>query len=67
VIEDGESGPSACLLDQIWVLDIRDRYLQTGVPFFFKQWDGTNKKKVGNVLKGHTCDGMPSRIQPATF
>jgi protein gp37 len=29
------------------------------VPFFFKQWGGTNKKKTGRILKGRTYDEMP--------
>jgi protein gp37 len=27
-----------------------------GVPFFFKQWGGMNKKKAGRVLEGRTWD-----------
>jgi protein gp37 len=33
--------------------------LAAGVPFFFKQWGGPNKKKAGRVLDGRTWDGMP--------
>ena len=28
------------------------------VPFFFKQWGGTRKKKAGRELEGRTCDAM---------
>jgi protein gp37 len=45
-----------------WVLDIRDQCLQAGVPFFFKQWGGTNKKKAGRVLENRTWDEMPRAI-----
>jgi protein gp37 len=30
------------------------------VPFFFKQWGGTNKKKAGRLLKGRQWDQFPS-------
>jgi protein gp37 len=30
------------------------------VPFFFKQWGGTNKKKAGRILQGRTWDEMPA-------
>jgi protein gp37 len=29
------------------------------VPFFFKQWGGTNKKKAGRLLDGRTWDELP--------
>jgi protein gp37 len=55
----GESGPGARPLEDAWVTDIRDQCLRAGVPFFFKQWGGTNKKKTGRVLEGRTWDEMP--------
>ena len=45
-----------------WVLDIRDQCLAAGVPFFFKQWGGTNKKKSGRVLENRTWDEMPREV-----
>ncbi|NQT13357.1 MAG: DUF5131 family protein, partial [Planctomycetes bacterium] len=60
VIVGGESGPGARLMDAEWVLQIRDRCLKRNVPFFFKQWGGTNKKKYGRVLQGTTWDEMPT-------
>jgi protein gp37 len=59
VIVGGESGPGARAMDKDWVLEIRDQCLDAGVPFFFKQWGGTNKKKSGRELDGRTWDGMP--------
>jgi protein gp37 len=59
VIVGGESGPGARFMDKNWVLEIRDRCLEAGVPFFFKQWGGTNKKRSGRELDGRTWDGMP--------
>ncbi len=58
-IVGGESGPGARPLEQVWVTEIRDQCLRARVPFFFKQWGGTNKKKAGRVLEGRTWDEMP--------
>lgn len=58
-IVGGESGPKARPIDEAWVIDIRDRCRSAGVPFFFKQWGGTNKKKAGRLLDGRTWDEIP--------
>ncbi|MEL7656894.1 MAG: phage Gp37/Gp68 family protein, partial [Bacillota bacterium] len=47
VIVGGESGPKARKMEEDWVLQIRDICVTQRVPFFFKQWGGTNKKKNG--------------------
>lgn len=60
VIVGGESGPGARPMHLQWVTDLRDQCLQAHVPFFFKQWGGTCKKKAGRVLEGHVWDQMPS-------
>ena len=62
VIVGGESGPGARAMRLEWVLDIRDQCLRAGVPFFFKQWGGTNKKKSGRVLVDRTWDQMPRAV-----
>lgn len=62
VIVGGESGPKARPMKQAWVRDVRDKCLDTQVPFFFKQWGGVNKKKSGRVLDGRTWDDMPELI-----
>lgn len=59
VIVGGESGPRARPMDEEWVIEIRDQCVDQGVPFFFKQWGGTNKKKAGRILQGRTWDEMP--------
>ncbi|MBI2841793.1 MAG: phage Gp37/Gp68 family protein [Armatimonadetes bacterium] len=59
VIVGGESGPKARPMRARWVMDIRDQCLRADVPFFFKQWGGTNKKKAGRLLDGRTWDEMP--------
>lgn len=60
VIVGGESGPGARLMRGEWVGEIRDRCVASGVPFFFKQWGGTNKKRAGRMLEGRTWDQMPA-------
>jgi protein gp37 len=62
VIVGGESGPKARPIDAEWVIDIRDQCLEAGVPFFFKQWGGRNKKKTGRILEGRTWDEFPETI-----
>ncbi len=59
VIAGGESGPGARPVMEEWVVDIRDQCLAAGVPFFFKQWGGVNKKRAGRTLQGRTWDQMP--------
>lgn len=59
VIVGGESGPGARPLEVSWVQNIRDRCVDRGVPFFFKQWGGVQKKKAGRILDGRTWDEMP--------
>jgi protein gp37 len=61
VIVGGESGPHARPMDPAWVTDLRDQCRWGGVPFFFKQWGGKNKKQAGRVLEGRTWDQMPCR------
>jgi protein gp37 len=59
VIVGGESGPHARPMKEEWVVSIRDQCLQTGTPFFFKQWGGVNKKRSGRILQGRTWDQLP--------
>ncbi len=59
VIVGGESGPGARPMKLEWVTDIRDQCMRARVPFFFKQWGGTNKKKNGRSLENRTWDEMP--------
>lgn len=59
VIVGGESGPGARPMDPGWVTEIRDQCVDAGVPFFFKQWGGVNKKRTGRELEGRTWDQMP--------
>ena len=59
VIVGGESGPGARPMKKEWVIDIRDKCLESDVPFFFKQWGGTRKKVAGRILEGRTWDQFP--------
>lgn len=59
VIVGGESGPGARPIHEEWVINIRDQCQRAAIPFFFKQWGGTNKKKTGRKLQGRTWDEMP--------
>ncbi|GAV30762.1 bacteriophage protein gp37 [Coriobacteriaceae bacterium EMTCatB1] len=59
VIVGGESGPGARPMRAEWVIDIRDRCVDAGIPFFFKQWGGVRKKAAGRRLQDRTWDEMP--------
>lgn len=61
-IVGGESGPGARPMNPSWVMDIRNQCQVAGVPFFFKQWGGVNKKKAGRELDGQTWDEMPTLL-----
>jgi len=60
VIVGGESGPGARVMEEAWVLEIKEQCLAQAVPFFFKQWGGINKKKAGRLLQGRTWDEIPA-------
>lgn len=60
VIVGGESGPKSRKMEPEWAIDIRDSCIKQNVPFFFKQWGGTNKKKTGRLLDGQIWDQMPT-------
>ena len=58
-IVGGESGYGFRPIKEEWVVEIRKQCEDSGVPFFFKQWGGFNKKKTGRLLEGRTWDEMP--------
>lgn len=64
VIVGGESGPGARPMAAEWATDIRDECRRAHVPFFFKQWGGTNKKRAGRLLDGRTWAEMPAARAP---
>jgi len=59
VIVGGESGPGARPMRPAWARNVRAQCRRAGIPFFFKQWGGRNKKKRGRLLDGRTWDQMP--------
>jgi protein gp37 len=59
VIVGGESGKDSRRIDPMWVRLLREECLLYGVPFFFKQWGGLNKRAAGNELDGKTWEQMP--------
>ena len=66
VIVGGESGPGARPMQEGWVLPIRDDCRARGIPFFFKQWGGVQKSRMGRALCGRTHDELPAvRALPA--
>ena len=58
----GESGPGARPVQKGWIVDVIRQCEAAGVPVFFKQWGGTNKKKTGRELDGRTYDGKPRPV-----
>ncbi len=65
-IVGGESGPRSRPMEAAWAVDLRDQCRSAGVPFFFKQWGGKNKKRAGRLLEGRTWDEMPKLADHAT-
>lgn len=61
VIVGGESGPVRREMKPDWAKAIRDACIDSGVPFFFKQWGGRTPKAGGRELEGELWDEMPSR------
>ncbi|MFY9226900.1 MAG: phage Gp37/Gp68 family protein [Blastocatellia bacterium] len=62
VIVGGESGRGARPMKADWVESILEQCQAANIPFFFKQWGGTNKKATGRELDGKTYDAMPKTI-----
>lgn len=59
VIAGGESGPGARAMQPAWVRQVRDSCVAASVPFFFKQWGGTRKKRAGRELDGQLWNELP--------
>jgi protein gp37 len=59
VIVGGESGPNARPMLPEWVISVRNDCQSQNVPFFFKQWGGTRKKKNGRMLDGAYWNEFP--------
>jgi protein gp37 len=62
VIVGGESGRTPRPMKKEWVIEIQQQCKDNNVPFYFKQWGGTSKKKAGRTLDGKIWDEMPEII-----
>lgn len=62
-IVGGESGPNARPVRTEWIVSLRDQCKAAGVPFFFKQWGGKQKKRAGRLLEGRTHDEFPAVVR----
>lgn len=60
LIAGGESGPRHRPVREEWLTELRDRCLDAGVPFFFKQWGGRQPTSNGRLLAGETWSQMPN-------
>ena len=67
LISGGESGPKHRPVRIEWLRELRDRCVDEGVAYFFKQWGGHRPKSGGRLLDGRTWDEMPRSptLQPA--
>ena len=61
VIVGGESGRGARPMEKDWVSSLQKQCEKAGVPFFFKQWGGVQKKKAGRLLDGKIYEEMPKK------
>ncbi|MBK9560602.1 MAG: phage Gp37/Gp68 family protein [Candidatus Microthrix sp.] len=66
VIVGGESGPSSRPVDPESVRAIRDACVDSGTPFFFKQWGGQRPKSNGRLLDGRAWGEYPARSVAAS-
>ncbi len=64
LIAGGESGPRHRAVKPEWITGLRDQCLETGVPFFFKQWGGNRSKSGGRLLDGRTWEEFPAVREP---
>ena len=60
-IVGGESGPHARKMEADWARSIRDACVDSSVPFFFKQWGGTNRMKRRRSLDRKLWNQYPNR------
>ena len=59
VIVGGESGPGSRPVLSAWVENVLAQCRRSNVPFFFKQWGGTFKKRNGRLLNGMEYNERP--------
>jgi len=59
LIAGGEMGPRHRRIDPAWVRNLRDRCVDEGVAFFFKQCGGARPRSGGRELDGARWDELP--------
>jgi protein gp37 len=59
LIAGGESGAKHRPVREQWLVELRDRCLDQGVAYFFKQWGGQRSKSGGRLLQGREWSQMP--------
>ncbi|MGA7245115.1 MAG: DUF5131 family protein, partial [Terracidiphilus sp.] len=59
VIVGGESGPRARPVQKEWTVSLRDQCTTAHLPFYFKQWGGFPKAKLGCELDGKEYKAFP--------
>jgi protein gp37 len=59
LIGGGESGAGYRAPKLEWARGLRDLCVNSGVPFFWKQWGGLTPKANGRLLDGRTWDEYP--------
>jgi protein gp37 len=59
LIAGGESGAKHRPVKIEWLRELRDRCVEEGVAYFFKQWGGHRSKSGGRLLDSRTWDQMP--------
>ncbi len=52
VIAGGESGRRSRPVKKSWIMNIKDKYRNLNIPFFFEQWGGKSKRITGCLLDG---------------
>ena len=62
VIGGGESGLGHRPCDPAWARSLRDRCLESGVAFFWKQWGGRTPKSGGRLLDGVEWSQYPVEL-----
>jgi protein gp37 len=61
VIVGGESGPERRSMHAEWALQLRDKCVDSGVPFYFKQWGSARPQPAPPALDGRVWRQMPRR------
>ena len=62
VIGGGESGSGYRSCNPEWARGLRDRCLQAGVAFFWKQWGGSTSKVGGRLLDDRQWNEYPAAL-----